>query len=96
MTMAAQMRRPEGLESIQQKRVEPMGTETKRLSEFFAAINRTDLQAATRHFDPQVVRVAPEGFPTLAPTAALRKCASSSRKGAGPGPKERTSPSSSC
>lgn len=34
------------------------------LKEFFAAINRNDIAAASRYFDPQIVRVEPEGFPT--------------------------------
>lgn len=38
--------------------------EMKALEDFFAAINRNDMEAATRHFDPQIVRVEPEGFPT--------------------------------
>ena len=42
----------------------PMNVATGILKEFFAAINRNDVLAATRHFDPQVVRVEPEGFPT--------------------------------
>ncbi|MGZ5269010.1 MAG: nuclear transport factor 2 family protein [Ramlibacter sp.] len=41
-----------------------MDIETERLREFFAAIDRNDMRAATCHFDPQVVRVEPEGFPT--------------------------------
>jgi len=41
-----------------------MGRETEALKEFFAAINRDDMQAITRDFDPQVVRIEPEGFPT--------------------------------
>lgn len=38
--------------------------ETRILQEFYAAVDRDDVAAATRHFDPQVVRVEPEGFPT--------------------------------
>ena len=34
------------------------------LQEFFAAINPNDTDSAAEHFDPQVVRVEPEGFPT--------------------------------
>jgi ketosteroid isomerase-like protein len=41
-----------------------MSIETELLKEFFAAIDRNDMAAATRDFDPQVVRVEPEGFPT--------------------------------
>lgn len=42
----------------------PMKTETEALKEFFAAINRNDMQAITKDFDPEIVRVEPEGFPT--------------------------------
>ena len=41
-----------------------MTPEVDALKQFFAAINRNDMQAITRHFDPQIVRVEPEGFPT--------------------------------
>ena len=41
-----------------------MTTEIAALEQFFAAINRNDMQAITRDFDPQIVRVEPEGFPT--------------------------------
>ena len=39
-------------------------TETEALEQFYAAINRNDLRAAVKDFDPQIVRVEPEGFPT--------------------------------
>lgn len=48
-------------ESIHERR---LGSKTEILREFFAAIDRNDMRAATRHFDPQVARVEPEGFPT--------------------------------
>jgi len=41
-----------------------MSAETKALKQFFAAINRNDMQAVTKDFDPQIVRIEPEGFPT--------------------------------
>ena len=41
-----------------------MNPEVAALKQFFAAINRNDVQAMTRDFDPQIVRVEPEGFPT--------------------------------
>ena len=41
-----------------------MSTETEVLERFFAAINRNDMQAITNDFDPQIVRIEPEGFPT--------------------------------
>ena len=39
-------------------------TEVDALMEFFAAINRNDMQAMSKDFDPRIVRVEPEGFPT--------------------------------
>ncbi|MFC5499292.1 nuclear transport factor 2 family protein [Caenimonas terrae] len=62
--MAPHEPRPERRESIHGKPLGPVCIETDILTDFFAAINRNDLQAATHHFDPQVVRVEPEGFPT--------------------------------
>ena len=41
-----------------------MGTEIEALEQFFAAINRNDMHAITKDFDPQIVRIEPEGFPT--------------------------------
>lgn len=41
-----------------------MSTEIEALEQFFSAINRNDMQAITRDFDPQIVRIEPEGFPT--------------------------------
>lgn len=41
-----------------------MNPEVEALKQFFAAINRNDMQAMTRDLDPQIVRVEPEGFPT--------------------------------
>jgi hypothetical protein len=41
-----------------------MKTETEALKQFFAAVNRNDMQAITMDFDPEIVRVEPEGFPT--------------------------------
>ena len=41
-----------------------MNVETEALKQFFAAINRNDMQAMTKDFDPQIVRVEPKGFPT--------------------------------
>jgi ketosteroid isomerase-like protein len=38
--------------------------EIDALRAFFAAVNRNDMQAITRDFDPQIVRIEPEGFPS--------------------------------
>jgi ketosteroid isomerase-like protein len=39
-------------------------TATEALEQFFAAINRSDMTAITEDFDPEIVRIEPEGFPT--------------------------------
>ena len=41
-----------------------MRTEIEALRQFFAAINRNDMQVIMKDFDPQIVRMEPEGFPT--------------------------------
>ena len=41
-----------------------MSAETELLKQFFAAINRNDMQAIIKDFDPEIVRIEPEGFPT--------------------------------
>ena len=41
-----------------------MNNEIEVLKQFFAAINRNDMQAIIKDFDPQIVRIEPEGFPT--------------------------------
>jgi ketosteroid isomerase-like protein len=41
-----------------------MGTTLEAAEHFYAAVNRNDMDAITRDFDPQIVRVEPEGFPT--------------------------------
>ncbi len=41
-----------------------MSPKVSALTHFFVAINRNDITAATRHFDPDIVRVEPPGFPT--------------------------------
>jgi ketosteroid isomerase-like protein len=41
-----------------------MKTATEALKQLFAAINRNDMTAITEDFDPEIVRIEPEGFPT--------------------------------
>ena len=41
-----------------------MSTEIETLEQFFAAINRNDIAALADYFDPQIVRIEPEGHPT--------------------------------
>lgn len=38
--------------------------EIDALKHFYAAVNRNDMHAIIRDFDPRIVRVEPEGFPT--------------------------------
>jgi ketosteroid isomerase-like protein len=38
--------------------------ETEILKEVYAAINRNDIPAALKNFDPQIERIEPEGFAT--------------------------------
>lgn len=42
-----------------------MSSEIETLKQFFAAINRNDMQTITKYFDPQIVRIEPEGFSTV-------------------------------
>src|SRR5262245_57530555 len=44
--------------------IRSMGTATEVLKQFFAAVNRNDMQAITQDFDPDIVRIEPDGFPT--------------------------------
>lgn len=60
-----------------------MCTETGILREFFAAIDRNDMSAATRLFDPQVVRVEPEGFPTSGTCRGIAQVREQLAKGRG-------------
>jgi ketosteroid isomerase-like protein len=41
-----------------------MSTAIEVLEHFFAAINRNDMQAIIKDFDPEIVRIEPEGHPT--------------------------------
>ena len=41
-----------------------MNNEIEVLKQFFAALNRNDMQGITEYFDPQIVRIEPEGFAT--------------------------------
>lgn len=41
-----------------------MNPETATLEQYYAAINRNDMQAMSSYVDAQIVRVEPEGFPT--------------------------------
>jgi ketosteroid isomerase-like protein len=41
-----------------------MNNEIEVLEQFFAALNRNDMHGIPTYFDPQIVRIEPEGFPT--------------------------------
>ncbi len=41
-----------------------MSNATDVLQRFFAAINRFDMDAVTRDFDPEIVRIEPSGYET--------------------------------
>jgi uncharacterized protein len=41
-----------------------MDNEIMALERLYAAINRNDMHGMTEHFDPQIVRIEPTGFPT--------------------------------
>ena len=60
-----------------------MSTATEILKQFFAAINRNDMQAIVRNFDPQIVRIEPEGFPTAGTYRGIPEVQEHVRKGRG-------------
>jgi uncharacterized protein len=60
-----------------------MSTETEALERFFAAINRNDMQAVAQDFDPEVVRIEPEGFPTAGTYRGIAEVREHVRKGRG-------------
>lgn len=41
-----------------------MSARTEALEQFFAAVNRNDMHSVAKDFDPEIVRIEPEGFPT--------------------------------
>ena len=50
-----------------------MSAEIEALQRFFDAINRNDMEAVTRDFDPQIVRIEPEGFPAAGTYRGIRE-----------------------
>jgi ketosteroid isomerase-like protein len=57
--------------------------ETDALARFFDAINRNDMAAITKDFDPEIVRVEPEGFPTAGTYRGIAEVQEHVRKGRG-------------
>lgn len=60
-----------------------MSAEIEALEDFFAAINRNEIEAITRNFDPQIVRIEPEGFPTAGTYRGVLAVQEHVRKGRG-------------
>lgn len=60
-----------------------MAPEIEALEQFFAAINRNDLQAIVKDFDPQIVRIEPEGFPTAGTYRGIEEVREHVTKGRG-------------
>lgn len=53
-----------GVDADRRLQFRSMRTPTEVLEQFYAAVNRGDMQAIATDFDPQIVRVEPGGFPT--------------------------------
>ncbi|MBA2683034.1 MAG: hypothetical protein H0U66_00880 [Gemmatimonadaceae bacterium] len=60
-----------------------MNPEVDALKQFFAAINRNDMQAIVRDFDPQIVRIEPDGFPTAGTYRGIAEVQENVRTGRG-------------
>ena len=60
-----------------------MSTETESLEQFYAAINRNDMESMTRDFDPQIVRIEPEGFPTAGTYRGIEEVREHVKRGRG-------------
>jgi ketosteroid isomerase-like protein len=60
-----------------------MSTRVEALKQFFAAINRNDMQAITKDFDPHIVRVEPVGFPTRGTYRGIAEVRENVRAGRG-------------
>jgi uncharacterized protein len=60
-------------------------TEIEALEQFFAAINRNDMQGIIKDFDPQIVRIEPEGFPTAGTYRGIAEVQEHITKGRGTG-----------
>ena len=60
-----------------------MTREVDALTHFFAAVNRNDMQALTRDFDPQIVRVEFEGTPAAGTYRGIAEVRENVRSGRG-------------
>ena len=60
-----------------------MSFQTDALKEFYAAVNRHDVEASTKDFDPEIVRIEPEGFPTAGTYRGIAEVKAHLAKGRG-------------
>jgi len=58
-----------------------MSTTTEALTEFYAAVNRNDIAAITKDFDPEIVHIEPEGFATAGTHRGTKEVQDTVRKG---------------
>jgi uncharacterized protein len=70
-----------------------MNNEIDVLEQFFAAINRNDMQSIPTYFDPQIVRIEPEGFPTAGTYRGIADVQAHMTKGRGTWAEGPASPS---
>jgi len=71
-----------------------MKNNVKALTRFFAAINRNDMPAIIEDFDPIIVRVEPDGFPTAGTYCGVTEVQEHVRKGRGTWAEGPANPSS--
>jgi uncharacterized protein len=69
-----------------------MNNEIEVLKQFYVAINRNDMPGITQYFDPQIVRIEPEGFPTSGTYRGIAEVQEHVMKGRGTWPREPASP----
>jgi hypothetical protein len=60
-----------------------MTPNVEALTRFFAAINRNDMHTIIEDFDPMIVRVEPDGFPTAGTYRGVTEVQERVRKGRG-------------
>jgi ketosteroid isomerase-like protein len=60
-----------------------MSPEAAALERFFSAVNRNDIEALPAFFDPDIVRIEPEGFPTAGTYRGIAAVTEHLRKGRG-------------
>ena len=60
-----------------------MNSNVEALKRFYEAINRNDMQAIVRDFDPQIVRIEPDDFPTPGTWRGIAEVQEHVRRGRG-------------